>query len=123
MQISILSFGYKHGLPHEADLLLDIRFIPNPYYIPALKDLNGKDERVQRFVKKWPETRKFLEKYFSLINYLIPLYENEGKSFLTLAFGCTGGRHRSVVIAEETYARLNTGGLETTLTHRDIELE
>ncbi len=122
MHVTILSFGFKHGLPSEANLLIDVRFISNPYYISELKDLDGKDARVQEFVLNTPEAKAFLEKYFSLIEYLIPFYEKEGKSNLTLAFGCTGGRHRSVVIAEEIFARLNARGLETTLTHRDIEL-
>ena len=122
MHIRVLSFGFKHGLPLEADLLLDVRFIPNPYYIPELKNLDGKDARVHQFVKKLPETRKFLEKYFSLIEYLIPVYEREGKTHLTLAFGCTGGRHRSVVIAEEIFAYLKDRRRETSLTHRDIGL-
>ncbi len=122
MQIKVLSFGYKHGLPLEADLLLDVRFIPNPYYIPELKNLDGKDARVRQFVTKSPETLEFFEKYLSVLEYLIPLYEKEGRPLLTLAFGCTGGRHRSVVIAEEIFARLSARGQETALTHRDVEL-
>lgn len=122
MQILILSFGFKHGLPQNAELLIDVRFIPNPYYVPELKALDGKDERVRHFVNKCPQTRNFLDKYFSLIEYLIPLYEKEAKTELTIAFGCTGGRHRSVVIAEEISTRLNGCGQETSLTHRDIEL-
>lgn len=121
MHISVLSFGFKHGLPLEADLLIDVRFIPNPYYIPELKKLDGKDKRVRHFVKKWPETQKFLEKYFSLIEYLIPLYEKEGKAYLTFSVGCTGGRHRSVVIAEEIFSHLRNMGEKIILTHRDIE--
>lgn len=122
MHIKVLSFGYKHGLPLEADLLLDVRFIPNPYYIPELKNLDGKDARVRQFVTKWPETLEFFDKYLSLLEYLIPLYEKEGRPLLTLAFGCTGGKHRSVVIAEEVFARLSDRGQESALTHRDIEL-
>ena len=122
MRIRILSFGFKHGLPAEADLLIDVRFIPNPYYVHSLKELDGKDMHVQQFVKKWPETRAFLEKYHSLLEYLIPLYEKEEKACLTLAIGCTGGRHRSVVIAEEIFTLLKDSGREITLTHRDIGL-
>ena len=122
MKISIISFGFKHGPPQNAELLIDVRFIPNPYYIPELKKFDGKNERVRQFVNKWPQTRNFLDKYFALIEYLIPLYEKEGKTILTIAFGCTGGRHRSVVIAEEICARLNTRGQETALIHRDIDL-
>jgi len=123
MHISILSFGYKHGLPPEAELLIDVRFIPNPYHVPELRKLDGKDVRVRKFIKQWPETQKFFEKYFSLLGHLIPLYEKEGKSDLTLAVGCTGGRHRSVVVAEEIFTYLENMGKEISLRHRDIELE
>jgi len=123
MRIAILSFGFKHGLPPKAELLIDVRFIPNPYHVSELRKLNGKDVRVRNFVKKWPETQKFLKKYYSLLEHLIPLYEKEGKSDLTLAVGCTGGRHRSVVIAEEIFAYLENLGREISLTHRDIELD
>ena len=123
MHIAILSFGFKHGLPPEAEILIDVRFIPNPYYVSELKKLDGKDVQVRKFVKKWPETQKFFEKYFSLLEHLIPLYEKEGKSDLTLAVGCTGGRHRSVVIAEEIFAYLKNLEREVSLTHRDIELD
>ena len=122
MRISVLSFGFKYGVPLEADLLIDVRFIPNPYFIPELKKLDGKDERVRRFVKKWTETRGFFEKYFALLEYLLPLYEREGKSYLTIAVGCTGGRHRSVTIAEEMFEHLKEEKRELTLKHRDIEL-
>ncbi len=122
MRIWIISFGFKHGLPLETDLLIDVRFIPNPYFVPELKNLDGKNERVKHFVKKWAETKEFCEKYFSLLEYLIPLYEKEGKSYLTVAVGCTGGRHRSVVIADEIFMRLKGLRTEITLTHRDIEL-
>ena len=122
MRIQVLSFGFKHGLPLEADLLIDVRFMPNPYFEPDLKDLDGKDARVRQFVNNWPETLEFLERYVSLLVYLIPLYEREGKSYLTIAVGCTGGRHRSVVIAEELLARLQNLGIKIDLTHRDIDL-
>jgi len=122
MRISVISFGFKYGIPLEADLLMDVRFIPNPYFVPELKKLDGKDERVRRFVTKWDETREFLEKYFALIEYLLPLYEKEGKSYLTIAVGCTGGRHRSVTIAEEICGNLRVEERKVTLKHRDIEL-
>ena len=122
MRLSVLSFGFKYGVPLEADLLIDVRFIPNPYFIPELKKLDGKDERVGNFVTRWTETRKFLKKYFSLLKYLLPLYEREGKSYLTIAVGCTGGRHRSVTIAEEIFEHLKKEKREITLKHRDIEL-
>ncbi len=122
MRISVLSFGFKYGVPLEADLLIDVRFIPNPYFIPELKKLDGKDDRVQQFVTKWTETREFFEKYFALLEYLLPLYEREGKSYLTIAVGCTGGRHRSVTVAEKIFEHLREEKRELTLKHRDIEL-
>jgi UPF0042 nucleotide-binding protein len=122
MRVAVLSFGFKYGVPLEADLLIDVRFIPNPYFIPELKQLDGKDDRVCRFVMKWRETREFLEKYVSLLEYLIPLYEKEGKSYLTIAVGCTGGRHRSVTIAEEIFEHLKARKGEVALHHRDMGL-
>jgi RNase adapter protein RapZ len=122
MRISVLSFGFKYGIPLEADLLMDVRFLPNPYFLPELKKLDGMDERVKNFVNKWPETGEFLDRYQDLLEYLIPMYEKEGKSYLTLAVGCTGGRHRSVTIAEEICRRLRVLNREVTLSHRDIEL-
>ena len=122
MRISVISFGFKYGIPLEADLLIDVRFIPNPYFIPELKKLDGKDERVRRFVMKWDDTGEFLEKYFSLLEYLLPLYEREGKSYLTIAVGCTGGRHRSVTITEDIFEHLKVEKREVTLKHRDIGL-
>jgi len=122
MRISVLSFGFKYGVPLEADLLIDVRFIPNPHFIPELKKLDGKDERIQQFVTKWTETREFFEKYFALLEYLLPLYEREGKSYLTIAVGCTGGRHRSVTVAEKILEHLKEEKRELTLKHRDINL-
>jgi UPF0042 nucleotide-binding protein len=122
MRITVLSFGFKYGIPLETDLLIDVRFIPNPYFIAELKNLNGKDEKVKKFVKKWPETKQFLKKYFSLLEYLLPLYKKEGKSYLTIAVGCTGGKHRSVAIAEELFSNFRKINGEVTLIHRDIEL-
>jgi UPF0042 nucleotide-binding protein len=122
MQMGIVSFGFKYGIPLETDLLMDVRFIPNPYFIPELQKLDGKDPRVKAFVTKWQETHVFLEKYYALIDYLLPLFEKEGKSYLTISVGCTGGRHRSVTIAEEIFHHLKAGKRELSLTHRDIEL-
>jgi UPF0042 nucleotide-binding protein len=121
MRIAVLSFGFKYGIPLDADLLVDVRFIPNPYFVPELKKLDGKDEQVGRFVKSQTQTQEFLNKYFSLLEYLIPLYEKEGKAYLTIAVGCTGGRHRSVTIAEEILEHLKGLGKDVSLTHRDIE--
>jgi UPF0042 nucleotide-binding protein len=122
MRIEVLSFGFKYGVPPESDLLVDVRFIPNPYFMPELKSLDGLDERVRQFVEKWPETHIFMKKYFSLIEYLLPLYEKEGKSYLTIAVGCTGGRHRSVTIAEELGAHISSLGAQVAINHRDIDL-
>ncbi|MCD4715236.1 MAG: RNase adapter RapZ [Desulfobacterales bacterium] len=122
MRISLLSFGFKYGIPLETDLLIDVRFIPNPYFTPELKSLNGKDEKVKKFVNKWPETKEFFKRYFSLLEYLLPLYKKEGKSYLTIAVGCTGGKHRSVAIAEEIFLYFKDINGEVTLTHRDIEM-
>jgi UPF0042 nucleotide-binding protein len=122
MRITVLSFGFKYGVPLETDLLIDVRFIPNPHFIPEFKNLDGKDEKVKEFVKKWPETIGFFQKYFQLLEYLIPLYEKEGKSYLTISVGCTGGRHRSVSIAEEISTHLKKFNRQVSLSHRDIEL-
>ena len=122
MRLSILSFGFKYGIPLETDLLVDVRFIPNPFFIPELKKLDGLSKQVQQFVKKWDETQEFLKRYCSLLEYLIPLFEKEGKSYLSIAVGCTGGRHRSVTIAEEIRSRLARLKRDISLTHRDIEL-
>ncbi len=120
--VHLLSFGYKYGIPHDADLVIDVRFLPNPYFIPELKALDGMSPKVQTFVKRWDETQIFLKKYLDLLDYLIPLYEKEGKSYLTVAVGCTGGRHRSVVISDEIFEYLNKKTDHVSLVHRDIEL-
>lgn len=122
MRISVLSFGYKYGVPLDADLMIDVRFIRNPFFVPELKTLDGRDERVAHFVLKQAETRGFLKRYLSLLEYLIPAYEMEGKSYLTIAVGCTGGRHRAVTVAEELFSWLKGLRKDVALTHRDIEL-
>lgn len=121
--VHILSFGFKYGLPHDADLVVDVRFLPNPYFIPELRPLDGTASEVQAFVKKWEETQVFLTKYIDLLDYLLPLYEKEGKSYVTVAVGCTGGRHRSIVIAREIYGHLKEKRDHVKLVHRDIELK
>ncbi|MGB9609471.1 MAG: RNase adapter RapZ [Bryobacteraceae bacterium] len=123
LQIYVMSFGFKHGLPPESDLVFDVRFLPNPNYIPELKRLTGRHQAVARYVKSFPQTGEFLERITSLLLYLIPHYAAEGKSYLTIAFGCTGGRHRSVMIAGEVQRRLKKAGYWVRLTHRDIEKE
>jgi UPF0042 nucleotide-binding protein len=121
MRIQVLSFGFKHGIPGDADLVIDVRFLVNPYFMPELKDLDGETETVKRFVLENDDARLFLSKYFDLLDYLIPLYEKEGKAYLTIAIGCTGGRHRSVAIARRLYEHVQTAGREVAITHRDID--
>jgi len=123
MKIYLLSFGFKYGIPADADLVIDIRFLPNPHFVQELKNLNGTSPRVKEFMDRWKETRIFLEKYLDLLNYLIPHYEKEGKSSLTIAVGCTAGTHRSVSIADAIYRELKKTTNHISLTHRDIELD
>jgi len=99
LEVHVLSFGFKYGIPLEADLVVDVRFLPNPYFIPELKELDGTSPQVEKFVRRWDETSTFLKNYLDLLDFLTPLYQKEGKSYLTIAIGCTGGRHRSVVVA------------------------
>ena len=121
LSIQILSFGFKYGIPYDADLMIDVRFLANPYFIPELKALTGKMEAVRQFVLSDPNCRLFLEKYMDLLTYLIPLYEKEGKSYLTIAVGCTGGRHRSIAVAEFLHEHLQRPGVRIAVSHRDIE--
>jgi UPF0042 nucleotide-binding protein len=120
MQTTILSFGYKHGLPLDTDLVIDCRFQPNPHWVEALKPLTGLDEPVRRYVLDQEISGEFLDELTSLLQLLLPAYVREGKSYLTLALGCTGGHHRSVAIAEEIAARLRARGYEPKVSHRDI---
>ncbi|MDF1593097.1 MAG: RNase adapter RapZ [Desulfobacterales bacterium] len=120
MRIHIQSFGFKFGLPLDADLVVDVRFLANPYFVPALKPLDGETDAVRDYVSKGPETRAFLAKYLELLDYLLPLYEKEGKSYITIAVGCTGGRHRSVVIARALYEHIAESGKQVEILHRDI---
>jgi RNase adapter protein RapZ len=120
MAIQVMSFGYKYGIPLDADLIIDVRFLSNPYFVPKLKQLDGESKKIQDFVLKDPETALFLRKYLDLLDYLIPLYEKEGKAYLTIAIGCTGGRHRSVVIARAVGEHLLALQKQITITHRDI---
>jgi UPF0042 nucleotide-binding protein len=120
MGINITSFGFKHGVPKEADLVIDVRFLANPYFVPALKELDGTAKAVQDFVLGHAETARFLEKYLDLIDFLIPLYEKEGKAYLTIAVGCTGGHHRSVVIARSICDHIQAFKDQVKITHRDI---
>ncbi len=120
MRINVVSFGFKYGIPHDADLIMDVRFLANPYFIPELKDLDGEAQPIKDFVLKREQTQAFLKKYLDLLDYLIPLYEKEGKAYLTIAIGCTGGRHRSVTIAGHIFEHVRALGKTVGLNHRDI---
>jgi RNase adapter protein RapZ len=120
-KINIVSFGFKYGLPNDADLVVDMRFLANPYFVPELKDLDGESQAVKEFVLSNRETKTFLKKYLDLLDYLIPCYKKENKAYLTLAVGCTGGRHRSVVVARNIFEHLNKKKHNPGLTHRDID--
>jgi len=120
LRINIFSFGFKHGPPRDADLVMDVRFLPNPYFEPELKAFSGEDPSVREFIFENPVTSQFMDKYLNLLDYLVPLYEKEGKSYLTIAFGCTGGRHRSVAIARAVYDYLQKYGHPIGINHRDI---
>ena len=119
--ISVLSFGFKYGIPADADLVFDVRFLPNPYYIEELKHLTGNDKPVQDYVKKAPETTEFLEKIDDLLKFLLPNYVKEGKNSLVIAIGCTGGKHRSVTLANEIYKLISRTEYGCKVEHRDIE--
>jgi UPF0042 nucleotide-binding protein len=120
MPVSLVSFGYRFGLPTEADLVFDVRFLPNPNYVRELKKKTGRDAEVQRFMDEIPATHEFLRRVMDLLLYLLPQFIQEGKSYLTIAVGCTGGRHRSVMLAERLATHLAEEGYEAKVTHRDI---
>ena len=119
MLVTIESFGFKYGSP-PSDLVFDVRFLPNPHYLPGGKELTGKDARVIEYLASFPQTEEFIQRVSDLLIYLIPHYVSEGKSYLTVSFGCTGGRHRSVRIAEEIFRRIEAAGIAAKLNHRDI---
>ncbi|MDG5786605.1 RNase adapter RapZ [Evansella sp. AB-P1] len=119
--VQILSFGYKHGIPIDADLVFDVRFLPNPHYIDHLRPKTGLDKQVSDYVLKWSETQQFIEKLNDLLEYMLPHYKREGKSQLVVAIGCTGGKHRSVTLAEFFKSKLAEDGYYTYVTHRDTE--
>ena len=120
IRIDITSFGYRYGVPPDSDLVFDVRFLPNPNYIPAFKPLTGRDPSVARYIRSFPQTIEFMDRISDLLLYLLPHYIREGKSYLTIGFGCTGGRHRSVMIAGEIKKRLARSGYKIKETHRDI---
>ena len=120
MDVRVVSFGFKYGLPLEADLVFDVRFLPNPYYIPELKQQTGLDEPVKNFVFKYQQTLDFVAKTEDLLSFLLPNYLDEGKTDLVIAVGCTGGKHRSVCIAKELFEFVSKKGYAATLSHRDM---
>ena len=121
MTVSLVSFGYKYGLPTDADLALDCRFLPNPFFVEELRPKTGTDPAVADYVLERAETQEFLEHVLALLDFTLPRYQREGKSYLTIAVGCTGGRHRSVVLVEELRARLPARGHRVLVRHRDVE--
>jgi UPF0042 nucleotide-binding protein len=120
LSVSLMSFGFKHGAPAEADLVFDVRFLPNPHFVPELRPHTGIEEPVSRYVLDREETREFLKRLYNLLEFLIPKYQDEGKAYLTIAIGCTGGRHRSVALAREIAAWIEKSGRRVQVRHRDI---
>ena len=119
--VSVVSFGFRYGIPSDADLVFDVRFLPNPHFVPKLRPFSGKDLKVARYIRSFPQTGEFLRRIESLLSYLIPLYIREGKSYLTVALGCTGGRHRSVALAEVIRRYLEKKKYSAKVVHRDID--
>jgi RNase adapter protein RapZ len=120
LTISSNSFGFKNGVPTDADLVFDVRFLPNPHFVPEFRKLTGKHPKVAKYIRDFPQTAEFLDKTTEMLKFLLPHYIEEGKSYLTVAFGCTGGQHRSVFIAEEMKKRLAAAGYRVKTTHRDM---
>jgi RNase adapter protein RapZ len=118
--VSCVSFGFRHGVPEEADLVFDVRFLPNPHFVPEFRPLTGRDSRVAKYIRSFPQTKEFIRRISDLLVYLLPHYIREGKSYLTISFGCTGGQHRSVMIAEEVGERLHKAGYRVKVAHRDM---
>lgn len=117
--VSVVSFGYKAGVPTDADLLFDVRFLPNPHFVPEFRPLTGRHPKVAKYIRSFPQTQEFIDRISELLIYLMPHYVSEGKSYLTIGFGCTGGQHRSVLIAEEVKKRLAKAGYRVKVDHRD----
>ena len=120
IQIYVTSFGFRHGVPPDSDLVFDVRFLPNPNYIPRFKNLTGKNPGVAKYIRSFPQTAEFMTRISDLLIYLLPHYIREGKSYLTISFGCTGGQHRSVMMAEEIRRTLSDAGFKAKVNHRDI---
>jgi len=117
--VSCVSFGFKHGVPDDADLVFDVRFLPNPHFIPEFRPLTGRHPKVAKYIRSFPQTAEFIQRISELLVYLLPHYIHEGKSYLTIAVGCTGGQHRSVMISEDVAKRLKKAGYRVKVVHRD----
>jgi UPF0042 nucleotide-binding protein len=120
MRVQVLSFGHKYGSPPEMELLFDVRHLPNPFFVPELRELSGHDRRVVEYLKSKPDVEETLRRFSDLLDYLLPLYKREGKSYVTVGIGCTGGRHRSVMIANALARRLRRAGFDAQAIHRDV---
>ena len=120
LMVSVISFGYRYGVPTDADLVFDVRFLPNPHFVPRLREFTGKDPKVRRYIRSFPQTGEFLRRVEGLLTYLLPHYIREGKSYLTIAFGCTGGKHRSVMMSEDVKKSFEKRGVTAKVFHRDI---
>jgi len=118
--VSCVSFGFRNGVPEDADLVFDVRFLPNPHFVEAFRPLTGRHPRVAKYIRSFPQTQEFIERISDLLIYLLPHYIHEGKSYLTIGFGCTGGQHRSVMIAEEVCKRLHKAAYRVKVVHRDM---
>ncbi len=119
MLVSCVSFGFKHGVPDDADLMFDVRFLPNPHFVPEFRPFTGRHPRVAKYIRSFPQTKEFISRISELLVYLLPHYIHEGKSYLTISFGCTGGQHRSVMIAEDVGKQLRRAGYKVKIVHRD----
>ncbi|MBK6796608.1 MAG: RNase adapter RapZ [Acidobacteria bacterium] len=120
-EITVVSFGFKHGVPLDVDLLFDVRFLPNPHFVPELKELTGNDAPVIEFLDKTPEAHETIDRFNGLLDYLMPMYQREGKSYVTVGIGCTGGKHRSVAVANALGKHLNREGYHARVMHRDVK--
>ena len=121
IMVYVTSFGFRHGIPTDSDLVFDVRFLPNPNYMPEFKELSGRHPRVAAYIRSFPQTVEFIERISQLLVYLLPHYIREGKSYLTIAFGCTGGRHRSVMMANAIGAAVKRRGYPVRVYHRDVK--
>jgi UPF0042 nucleotide-binding protein len=117
--VSTISFGFRNGVPEDADLVFDVRFLPNPHFVPEFRPLTGKDPKVAKYIRQFPQTKEFLKRINEMLIYLLPHYIHEGKSYLTIAIGCTGGQHRSVMMAEDIGKHLQKAGYDVKIQHRD----